>query len=262
MTGPDRIVSVVRLGRRDYRDALALQRRLAEDRRSGRLDRDLLLLVEHPHVLTIGRGGGYEHLIADRGFLARRGVEVVEVERGGDITYHGPGQLVGYPILDLRGYRLDLHWYLRRLEEVCLRALAHWGLPGCRVQGRTGAWTGDADALEGASPGTEAGDGFPFVEADAAASFIREGRLRKVASIGVHASRWVTRHGFALNVTARPLESFGWIVPCGISGVKMTSLATEGADASLPAAERAVTSAFGAAFGVGVSEEGDLPFES
>jgi len=223
-----------------YREALELQRRLAreriEDRRSdvagredgrreGRDRDDLLLLLEHEPVLTLGRTSGEGHLRVSRDRLEALGVETVEIERGGDVTYHGPGQLVGYPILDLGAepFRKDLHWYVRRLEEVLIRALAELGLPAFRVPDHTGVWVG-----EGAPS--------PASGADAA---IAAGKLRKIASIGVHVSRWVTWHGFALNVTDEPLERFRLIVPCGIEGVRMTSLASEGVEPGEGAMERA-----------------------
>ena len=186
------ILSVSDLGTLPYGEALTLQRRLAEDRLAGRLHDDLLLLVEHPPVVTLGRGTRESSLPLDPEALRRRGIEVFEVERGGDVTYHGPGQLVGYPILDLREHREDLHWYLRRIEEALIRALATFGIPAERNAGYTGVWT----------------------------------RRRKIASIGVHAKQWVTWHGFALNVTTE-LSAFDLIIPCGIPGVVMTSIAKE-----------------------------------
>jgi lipoyl(octanoyl) transferase len=187
-----RTLSVSDLGTMSYADALSLQRRLAEDRLAGRLATDLLLMVEHPPVVTLGRGTREASLPLDPEGLRRRGIEVFEVERGGDVTYHGPGQLVGYPIFDLREHREDLHWYLRQLEEVLIRAMATFGIPAERHPGYTGVWT----------------------------------RGRKIASIGVHAKQWVTWHGFALNVTTE-LSPFDLIIPCGIPGVVMTSMARE-----------------------------------
>ncbi len=187
-----RTLTVSDLGTLAYGDALDLQRRLAEDRLAGRLANDLLLLVEHPPVVTLGRGTKETSLPLDPENLRRRGIEVFEVERGGDVTYHGPGQLVGYPIFDLREHREDLHWYLRQLEEALIRALATFGIAAERNPGYTGVWT----------------------------------KGRKIASIGVHAKQWVTWHGFALNVTTE-LSAFDLIVPCGIPGVVMTSVARE-----------------------------------
>lgn len=226
-----------------YREALELQRRLARDRIEGRLERDLLLLLEHEPVLTLGRGAEERHLRADPDALAERGVDLVEIERGGDVTYHGPGQLVGYPILDLRDHRKDLHWYLRALEAALVSALSELGLPAFRVPEHTGVWVGERRALE--AP-------------DAAAVAVLEGRVRKIASIGVHVSRWVTWHGFALNVREEALENFGLIVPCGIRGVRMTSLEGEGIGVGFPRTREAVAAGFASAFDVRVVE-GELP---
>jgi lipoyl(octanoyl) transferase len=175
-----------------YAEALELQRHIARDRISGAMPQDVLLLVEHPPVVTLGRASKEKHLIASPAFLAEKGVEVFEVERGGDVTFHGPGQLVGYPIIDLKRHRLDLHWYLRKIEEALINALGDLGIPAERNPSYTGVWT----------------------------------RGKKIASIGVHAREWVTWHGFALNVTM-DLSYFDLIVPCGIAGVTMTSIAKE-----------------------------------
>jgi lipoyl(octanoyl) transferase len=187
-----RSLAVADLGRVPYADALSLQRRLADDRLAGRLTTDTLLLVEHPPVVTLGRGTRDSSLPLDPEALRRRGIEVFEVERGGDVTYHGPGQLVGYPIFDLRQHREDLHWYLRQLEEALIVALGDFRIVAERNPGYTGVWT----------------------------------KGRKIASIGVHAKQWVTWHGFALNVTTE-LSAFDLIIPCGIPGVVMTSVARE-----------------------------------
>lgn len=185
------------LARTGYLEALELQRRLAGARISGALQEDVLLLVEHPSVVTLGRSTKMRNLTTPRSFLNSLGVEVHEVERGGDVTYHGPGQLVGYPILDLQHHTQDLHWYLRQVEEVLIRACAVHGLESERSEGFTGVWTGG----------------------------------RKLASIGVHSKSWVTWHGFALNVCT-DLSYFDLIVPCGIADVSMTSLARELGDRS------------------------------
>ena len=183
---------VVDLGTRPYAEVLDLQRSVARARISGEIDQDVLLLVEHPPVITLGRSSKDAHLLANPAQLTARGVEVFEVERGGDVTFHGPGQLVGYPIVDLKRHRQDLHWYLRQVEELLIRALARFGIPGERVPKYTGVWTRD----------------------------------RKIASIGVHARDWVTWHGFALNVSTE-LSYFDLIVPCGIPEVRMTSVERE-----------------------------------
>jgi lipoyl(octanoyl) transferase len=185
-------LSILDLGTIPYGDALTLQRRLADDRLSGKLAGDLLLLCEHPSVITLGRGTRETSLPLDPESLRRRGIEVFEVERGGDVTYHGPGQLVGYPIFHLGQHTQDLHWYLRQLEEVLIAALREFGIAGERNAGYTGVWTGG----------------------------------RKIASIGVHAKQWVTWHGFALNVTTE-LAPFDLIIPCGIPGVVMTTVERE-----------------------------------
>jgi len=179
-------------GLRPYAEMLEIQRAAARARISGEIDQDLLLLVEHPPVITLGRSSKNAHLLADPDQLRARGVEVFEVERGGDVTFHGPGQLVGYPIIDLKRHTQDLHWYLRQVEETLIRALASFGIAGERVAKYTGVWTGG----------------------------------RKVASIGVHARDWVTWHGFALNVTTE-LSWFDLIVPCGIPEVRMSSIERE-----------------------------------
>jgi lipoyl(octanoyl) transferase len=186
-----RSVEVRRLGLIAYAEALEIQRSLVEDRRAGRVG-DLLLFVEHPHVLTLGARGdsGRSHILATADALAERGVAVHEAGRGGDITYHGPGQIVGYPIIDLRPDRCDVHRYVRDLEEVLIRAVAEYGVEAGRVEGLTGVWVG------------------------------RE----KLAAIGVRISRWITSHGFALNVSTN-LDYFNLIVPCGIPDRGVTSLA-------------------------------------
>ena len=188
---------VVDLGRQPYADVLTLQRDAARARIAGAIDEDLLLLVEHPPVITLGRSSKSAHMLASPAYLHDRGVELFEVERGGDVTFHGPGQLVGYPIIDLKRHRQDLHWYLRQVEELLIKALAEYGLAGTRRPPYTGVWIDD----------------------------------RKIASIGVHARDWVTWHGFALNVST-DLRFFDLIVPCGIPSVRMTSI-----NAELPSAQ-------------------------
>ena len=208
---------VLDLGLRDYAEALSFQRDLAAARLAGRIAQDVLVLVEHPPVITLGRSSKAAHLLASPEALAARGVAVHEVERGGDVTFHGPGQLVGYPIVDLTGHKQDLHWYLRQVEEVLIQAVGTLGLHADRNPGKTGVWTGG----------------------------------RKLASIGVHARQWVTWHGFALNVTT-DLSYFDLMVPCGIADVTMTSVAAELASAdpdALAASTRsAVIDAFSTQF--------------
>ena len=181
-------VKVRSLGRVPYAEALALQERLVEERQAGR-GSDSLLLLEHPPVVTLGRGARWSHLLVPPGELRRRGVEVFETTRGGDVTYHGPGQLVGYPILSLPAELQDLHLLLRMMEEVLISAAREFGIEAGRVEGLTGVWVG------------------------------RE----KLAAIGMRVARWVTSHGFALNV-ATDLSGFDLIVPCGIRGRGVTSL--------------------------------------
>ena len=188
----DRSLLVTDLGRLPYADALALQRDAARARLDGRLAHDLLLLVEHPPVVTTGRSTKDGNLLLDREALARRGIDLFDVERGGDVTFHGPGQLVGYPILHLSRHREDLHWYLRQVEQVLIDAVASQDIAATRNAGKTGVWTNG----------------------------------RKIASIGVHARQWVTWHGFALNVTT-DLSYFDVMVPCGIADVVMTSVERE-----------------------------------
>jgi len=248
-----------------YREALDIQRAWARDRIEGRRDRDALLLVEHEPVLTLGRSTDREHLRVDAGELSRRGVELVEIERGGDVTYHGPGQLVGYPVLDLSGYRKDLHWYLRAVESALVRALEELGLPAFRVPDHTGVWVGERpEGDRSGGPETGGGPAGGAGPADAVVPAIMEGRIRKIASIGVHVSRWVTWHGFALNVTDRTLENFGLIVPCGIRGVRVTSLESEGVEVDTgargaavggPRVREAVARGISEAFAARVTEE-------
>jgi lipoate-protein ligase B len=201
---------VVDLGTLPYAAALALQRDVARRRISGEIDEDALLLVEHPPVVTLGRTAKGANLIASPSYLASHGVELFEVERGGDITFHGPGQLVGYPVIDLKRHRKDLHWYLRQVEEALIQAVATFGLVGGRVEKYTGVWVNVGNRESGISDRTLDLGSEP----------------RKLASIGVHARDWVTWHGFALNVNT-DLRFFDLIVPCGIAGVTMTSVARE-----------------------------------
>jgi lipoyl(octanoyl) transferase len=187
-------LAVVGVGRMAYGEALELQRSIAAQRIAHTLATDVLVLVEHPPVITLGRGFQTPHLPLPKETLAARGVEVFEIERGGDVTYHGPGQLVGYPIFDLTEHRADLHWFLRALEHALITALEHVHVPAERREGYTGVWTG--------------------------------GGRRKIASIGIHVKQWVTWHGFALNVST-DLSYFDLIIPCGIPDVVMTSAQRE-----------------------------------
>ena len=180
------------LGRGSYEEVLELQRRLCRQRISGEIQDDILLLVEHEPVVTLGRGVRPGSLPLSPAELEAKGLHVFDVERGGDVTFHGPGQLVGYPIIDLRKHREDLHWYLRRLEAGLIDGLARMGIGAGTRPGLTGVWTSG----------------------------------RKIASIGIHVKQWVTFHGFALNVTT-DMSYFDLIVPCGIPNVVMTSVSRE-----------------------------------
>lgn len=183
---PMRIVPLA--GLRPYDEAWDLQRRIHEDRVADRCG-DTLLLLEHSPVVTIGRNGSEANLLLPEPILRSRGIDLVRTDRGGDVTYHGPGQLIGYPIVDLKRLHNDIHRFLREIEEGLIRAAARWGIAAGRNPGKTGVWVGE----------------------------------EKLASIGLKASHWVTMHGFALNVST-DLRAFDLIVPCGIAGCRMTSL--------------------------------------
>ena len=180
------------LGLIGYAEAYALQKRIVSARKAEAIE-DVFLLCEHPHVITQGRNGKREHLLVSENVLRQKGLEYYETSRGGDITYHGPGQIVGYPILNLSAIRRDVVWYVRTLEEAMIRATAEFGIAAERVAGKTGIWVRAGNTEE------------------------------KLAAIGVHISRWVTSHGFAYNVST-DLRNFDLIVPCGIADRKATSL--------------------------------------
>jgi len=182
----------VDLGLIPYAEAYALQKRIVAARKLGAIE-DVLLLCEHPHVITQGRNGKAEHLLASEHVLRQKGVEFFETSRGGDVTYHGPGQIVAYPILNLGAIRRDVVWYVRMLEEAMIRATAEFGIVAGREAGKTGIWVGEGKTSE------------------------------KLGAIGVHISRWVTSHGLAYNVST-DLRYFDLIVPCGIADRKATSL--------------------------------------
>lgn len=190
----EKICWVVELGLVRYELACNLQQKLVQARKEGAIP-DVLLLCEHPHVITLGRNGRGENLLAPDHLLAEMNVEFQPTDRGGDITYHGPGQIVGYPILDLAEHRRDVRWYVNQLEEVMIRSTADFGLVAKRVEGQHGVWIG--------------------LEAS--------GAEEKLGALGVHLSRWVTSHGFAYNVST-DLRYFDLIVPCGIAGKLATSL--------------------------------------
>jgi lipoyl(octanoyl) transferase len=183
---------VIDTGLIGYAAAWELQKRVVAARKVGAIE-DVLLYCEHPHVITLGRNGKRANLLASENVLRQKGVEYFETSRGGDITYHGPGQIVGYPILNLGAIKRDVLWYVRQLEQAMIRASADFQVSARREEGKTGIWVGQGAAAE------------------------------KLAAIGVHISRWVTSHGFAYNV-ATDLRYFDLIVPCGIGGRKATSL--------------------------------------
>jgi len=199
------------LGFMRYADALKLQQEAVELRKDGRIG-DQLLIVEHPHVVTMGRNGHEENLLAKPELLARSGIDFYETDRGGDVTYHGPGQIVGYPILDLREWKRDVHAYVRAIEQVIIDALAGFGITAGREAGATGVWTSEG----------------------------------KIAAIGVHISRWVTSHGFALNVDT-DLNYFRYIVPCGLTR-PVTSMRALGCQARRAEVVEALIHQFGRVF--------------
>ncbi len=200
------------LGRIGYSEALEWQHRLVEQRKQGLIP-DQLLFLEHPHVITLGRNAHLENLLATPEWYAGQGIELHETNRGGDVTYHGPGQLVGYPVFDLRDWKRDVVAYVRAIEQVIIDALAQFGIESGRTQGATGVWVGDA----------------------------------KVCAIGVHISRWVTSHGFALNIDT-DLRYFQYIVPCGLTK-PVTSARTLGCNASRQEIAAAVAEQFSNHFG-------------
>ena len=231
-TAAQLLISVIQLGTLDYSTGLRLQRSLVELRKAERIGNTLILL-EHTPVITLGRNARREHLVASADTLAAQHVEVFECDRGGDVTFHGPGQLVGYPIFDLRGFapRVGAVEFVRRLEEVLIRTCAGYGIATQGIPGRTGVWT--AGAAGGAPPASAP---------DSA----------KIAAIGIHISRGVTSHGFALNVNT-DLDYFKLIVPCGIQACTVTSIARElGRQVSLDDAAQRLAGHVGDVFGAEV----------
>jgi lipoic acid synthetase len=210
---------LLNLGLEPYNQALDLQHRLVAARREGRIE-DVLILLEHPPVITLGRRGDESNIVASRELLARLGIEVHRVERGGDVTYHGPGQLLGYPILDLRGYRQDVGWYMHSLEEVLIRALADFGIEAGRLEGRIGVWVGD----------------------------------KNIAALGARIEEWITYHGFALNVSP-DLSHFDLIIPCGYRGIGVTSMEEVLGEApEMREVRKSVAQRFSEVFGVEVRQ--------
>jgi len=211
------LLHIEQLGLVNYASALELQREKVAQRKAGGIP-DTLLLLEHPHVYTLGRNARPENVLVSFEFLASRGAQVVHTDRGGDVTYHGPGQLVGYPILDLTQHRRDISWFMRSLEEVFIRTAHDLGIDAGRSAGAAGVWVGND----------------------------------KLVAMGVHLSRWVTSHGFALNVNT-DLRYFEWIVPCGLQGKGVTSLAKLlGQPVEMEEVAEHVVEHFGTVFGMEV----------
>lgn len=207
-------LAVSNIGRTRYADAWTLQHKLFELRHHGLIG-DLLLYTEHEHVYTIGKGGDDDHLLASEAELRQQGIDVFHIDRGGDITYHGPGQVVGYPIIDLNGYAPDIHRYLRALEDVLILALLDFGIEAGREEGLTGVWV----------------------------------KGEKIAAIGVKVSRWITMHGFALNVYT-DLHQFDRIIPCGIFHKGVTSVQRIlGKEIALEPVHDSLTRSFAKVFG-------------
>ena len=199
----------------DYAAGLALQQQRIADRKAGNIA-DTLILLEHPHVYTLGRNARRENVLVSQQFLQSRGVEIFETDRGGDVTYHGPGQLVGYPIIDLTQHRRDIAWYMRSLEEVFIRVAADYEIDAGRLAGAPGVWVGN----------------------------------QKLVAMGVHVARWVTSHGFAVNVNT-DLRYFQWIVPCGLSDKGVTSFSKLlGREIDMKVVADRVIEHFGAVFGL------------
>ena len=212
VNAPARLCVARDLGRMRWAEAYALQQELSEQRKRQEIP-DQLLLVEHPHVVTMGRNGHMSNLLAGEEILARTGIDFHHTNRGGDVTYHGPGQLVGYPILDLNDWKRDVHAYVRAVEDVIIQTIGQFGLRGGRVEGATGVW------VDGA----------------------------KICAIGVHISRWVTSHGFALNVET-DLQYFQYIIPCGLT-LPVTSMRALGVGASMAEVKLALRQQFAKVFG-------------
>lgn len=203
------------LGRMPYGDALKIQHQIANDRKQGQ-GSDHLLFVEHPHVITIGRNGHDENLLAPKPVLIHKGIELHETDRGGDVTYHGPGQIVGYPIMDLRDWKRDVGAFVRAIEQVLIDTLEEFGIRAQRIPKLTGVWVGDGDTAA------------------------------KIAAIGIHLSRWVSTHGWALNVTT-DLRYFQFIVPCGLTK-PVTSMAELGVRTDAVEVKRALARHFAELF--------------
>ena len=215
------------LGRMSYADALAVQHEIADERKQGR-GVDHLLFVEHPHVVTLGRNGHQANVLASREMLGRAGIQLYESDRGGDVTYHGPGQIVAYPIMDLREWKRDVGAFVRALEQVLIDALAGFGIEARRIAKLTGVWVGE------------------------------EEQAAKIAAIGVHLSRWVSTHGLALNVST-DLRYFDYIVPCGLKK-PVASMASLGVSADTDEVKSALARCFGQVFDFEMQAEPALSF--
>lgn len=237
-------VVIERTGVIPYEDGLGLQSRFAEARGAGEIS-DTLMLVEHPPTYTRGRRADLSELPMGIEWYERQGISVFEVDRGGQVTYHGPGQLVAYPILDLKERGDDVHLYVRNLERTMIATLESLGVEAGTVEGLTGVWTGAVELL-----GSAADD--PAVTAA-----VTEGRLRKIGSIGIHLRRGITTHGLSLNIEC-DLQPFEWIVPCGIEGCRATSVLKEtGESPGMEAAFEALASNFMAIFGASAEPSDD-----
>ncbi len=212
---------VADLGAMPYGEALRIQRDIAEQRKCGE-GVDHLLFVEHPHVVTIGRNGHQENVLAPEPLLRAKGIEVYETDRGGDVTYHGPGQLVGYPVIDLRDWKRDVGAYVRAIEQVLIDTLNEFGISARAIPKLTGVWVGNSESAS------------------------KEAEEAKIAAIGVHLSRWVSTHGWALNVTT-DLRYFQYIVPCGLTK-PVTSMRQLGVEASMDEVKSAIVRNFGRIF--------------
>lgn len=189
MNTTDYQIEIIKPGLVEYTAAYEMQKKVLEQIKAGTQSHDALMLLEHPAVFTIGSGGSRDNILVSDEILEREGIAVHKTNRGGDITYHGPGQIVGYPILDLRRHKKDIHWYIRHLEEVLIRVIAEYGIEAGRINEFTGVWVGN----------------------------------EKIAAIGIGVSHWITFHGFAFNINPK-MEHFGYIIPCGIVGKGVTSL--------------------------------------
>lgn len=241
-----------RLGTVEYETAWGWQKelirqRIAATREGTPIDHDVVLLLQHPSVYTLGRGATMENVKFDP---AVDDLKLIRVDRGGEVTYHGPGQLVVYPILDLTHHKKDLHWYLRQVEEVVIQTLAKFDIKGERVEGLTGVWVEEPSSSSGSQAQVQGGD----------SEYERD--MRKITAVGTHASKWITMHGFAVNVTT-DLTAFGRIIPCGIDDRAVTSIERYRPDASLQVVEDAAIQSLAEIFHLDIVDvTADTPFPS